>query len=591
MNVILIAINAKYIHSNLAVYNLKACAGEFRQHIRLAEYTINERTEVIIRDVCSQKPDFIAVSCYIWNIRYVEEICSDVNKIYTDVPIWVGGPEVSYEGERFLAQHPFITGVMYGEGEATFRKVLNHYFKESLELDNIDGIIYRNENKNIVKNKPAKLLDMDSIPFVYNNIEKFKNKIIYYESSRGCPFSCSYCLSSIDKTVRYRSISLVKEELMYFIEHNVPQVKFVDRTFNCDKIRARNIWKFIAENDNGMTNFHFEVGADLLEDEDFNIFDKMRDGLIQLEIGVQSTNKETLEHIRRFADIEKIKYAAERINKEKNIHQHLDLIAGLPYESYQSFKQSFADVFAMSPNQLQLGFLKVLKGSYMCEKAKEYGIKYSSFPPYEVLYTNWISFDEIIKLKSVEEMVEVYYNSQQFAHSLDKILVYYDNPFDFFDKLADFYENKGYSRKSHNRIARYNILREFIIDNFPQESDRICEYMILDLYARENLKSRPDWACDLKKYKDIIYSFYKSEEAAPFYLKEYEGYNFKQLIKMTHLEIFNFIDGEQSAYLFDYRRRNPVNKEALIIKICMEGTNDKYICSIGYRDNGNESCE
>ena len=283
----------------------------------------------------------------------------------------------------------------------------------------------------------------------------------------------------------------VKKELLFFINNDVPQVKFVDRTFNCDRLRARQIWQFLIDNDKGITNFHFEVGADLLQEEDFEIFKNMRRGLIQLEIGVQSTNDKTLSEIRRTMDLDKLRDSLGDVLEHENIHQHLDLIAGLPYENFDSFRKSFKDVFEMKPNQLQLGFLKVLKGSYMYEMAEEYNIKYSAFPPYEVFSTKWISYDEIIRLKGIEDMVEVYYNSDQFSYTLKELLNKYDNPFDLFDELASFYKRKSYNRMSHSRMARYDILREFVEYRFPDILPDITELLIIDLYARDNLKTGP----------------------------------------------------------------------------------------------------
>jgi len=583
MNTLLLAINAKYIHSNPAVYNLKACAKEFEDDITIAEHTINEYPDSILREIVKVEPALLAVSCYIWNICHVEEILENFHKIRPEVPIWLGGPEVSYETKKFLLEHPYVTGIMCGEGEETFYKLLvvyNKYEKIKVlsytdscnknieqDLEDTNGIAFRKNNGEIIETMPGNIVDMDSIPFVYNNIKTFENKIIYYESSRGCPFSCSYCLSSVDKRLRFRSIDKVKKELLFFINHDVLQIKFVDRTFNCDRKRARNIWSFLIENDKGITNFHFEIAADLLEDEDFEIFKKMRPGLIQLEIGVQSTNKDTLNEIRRTTDLSRLSKAALLVNANKNIHQHLDLIAGLPFEDFESFRNSFKDVFHMKPNQLQLGFLKVLKGSYMYEKAKEYDIVYMSRAPYEVLSTKWLSYEEITRLKGIEEMVEVYYNSDQFSHTLEMLLVYYDNPFDFFDELAEFYEKNGYNKRSHSRISRYEILREFISERFADKINEASEWLVFDLYARENLKSRPAFARDLSEYKDRIFDFYKKEEQNPKYLKDYANYNFKQMLKMTHIEIFRYIDGQQSVYLFDYKKRSLIDKEVFAIRI------------------------
>lgn len=579
-NILLVAINAKYIHSNLAVYNLKECAKEFRQYITIDEYTINEYTDVILREIVKKHPKFIAVSCYIWNIEYVEEILEDFHKICPNVPIWLGGPEVSYESEAFLEEHPYVTGIMCGEGEQTFYELLKGYDKPGVVqkthnkfsylpdgLFGVPGIVYRAYDGQIIATAKRKCIDMDDIPFVYENIQDFKNKIIYYESSRGCPFSCSYCLSSVDKQLRFRSLNIVKSELRFFIEHDVPQVKFVDRTFNCNRNRARELWKFLIENDRGITNFHFEIGADLLSQEDFELLKKMRPGLIQLEIGVQSTNSSTLAEINRVMDLDKLSNAVKHIRENNNVHQHLDLIAGLPYEDFDTFRKSFDDVFKMKPNQLQLGFLKVLKGAYMHEMAEKYELKYMSGAPYEVLSTKWITFEEIIRLKGIEEMVEVYYNSGQYSHFLDVIMQNYKNSIDFFDELAYFYEENEYVRRSHSRIARYEILREFVKKYFPDQLEVLSEWLVFDLYARENLKSRPSFANDLAEYKNKIFDFYKSEEECPKYLAGYKGYNFKQLARMTHIEIFSHIDGKRSGYLFIYNKKNPINMEAEVIKI------------------------
>lgn len=426
MKILLNAINAKYIHSNLAVYSLRAYAKEYREHIRLLEYTINNRVEEILEGIYKEHADVICFSCYIWNIAYVKELIEELKKLCPNTPIWVGGPEVSYEIETLLAENPGIDGVFIGEGEHTFKKVCRCYIETEEseweeELLRVSGIAYRKRDKTIAFTGMAEPVDMSTIPFCYEDMEQFKNKIIYYESSRGCPFSCSYCLSSIDKKMRFRDIELVKKELGFFIKQEVPQVKFVDRTFNCSHTHAMEIWRFIKEKDLGKTNFHFEVAADLLTEEELEYIAGMRPGLIQLEIGVQSTNDVTIQEIHRTMDLEKLKAVVRRIQAPGNIHQHLDLIAGLPYEDYQTFQKSFDEIYDLKPEQLQLGFLKVLKGSYMFEHAEEYGLVYQSKPPYEVMKTNWLSFDEVLKIKQVEEMLEVYYNSHQYEVTM-KIL-------------------------------------------------------------------------------------------------------------------------------------------------------------------------
>ena len=365
MKILLIAINAKYIHSNLAVYCLRACAGEYREQVEIAEYTINHQKEEILADIYRRKPDVAAFSCYIWNREYVAGLIRDFHLLCPKVPVWAGGPEVSYDAVRFLQEYPQAAGVMAGEGERSFRALAEIYargLEAETELAGIPGLIWRRASGEISENLPAKQMDLDEIPFVYESLEDFAHKIIYYESSRGCPFSCSYCLSSIDKRVRFRSLELVFQELQFFLDAKVPQVKFVDRTFNCSHSHAKAIWRYLAEHDNGITNFHFEIAADLLDEEELEILAGMRVGLIQLEIGVQSVNPKTLQEIERVTEISRLAQRTAYVRGGNNIHQHLDLIAGLPYEDYESFIHSFNEVYAMAPQQLQLGFLKVLKG-------------------------------------------------------------------------------------------------------------------------------------------------------------------------------------------------------------------------------------
>ena len=449
-------------------------------------------------------------------------------------------------------------------------------------------------------------MDLSRIPFSYHTValEDLEHRIIYYESSRGCPFSCSYCLSSIDKQVRFRDLELVKEELCYFLDARVPQVKFVDRTFNCKKSHAMAIWKFIQEHDNGITNFHFEIAADLLGEDEMELLAKMRPGLVQLEIGVQTTNTQTLEAIRRKTDLQEIQRITARINQGRNVHQHLDLIAGLPYEGMDSFRRSFNDVYAMEPEQLQLGFLKVLKGSYMEEMASAYGLTYSSLPPYEVLSTRWLSYDGILELKEVEDMVEVYYNSRQFTCTLKAFEKEFTSPYDMFYSMGEYYRNRGLAGISHNRIARYEILFDIIserlisrsgqtydvmghagnvtmhaddmsrphcpkqqakpaelvhLDDTPQrELETYRDLLMTDLYLRENVKSRPGFARDQSAFKAQIKDFFIKEEKAPRYLTDYKGYDSRQMSKMAHVEAM--ADG--TLVLFDYRNRDSLTYNA-----------------------------
>ena len=569
MKTVLVAINAKYIHSNLAVYSLRSYARTFGYEPKLLEFTINQQKDQILKGIYEAKPDLLCFSCYIWNLSYVEEIIEDIKKILPKVTIWAGGPEVSYDAPQFLKRHPEVDGIMCAEGEQTLTELIRYYETEKSQgksLDEINGIVYQ-ENRMIHQTPLRDIMNMDDLVFPYEDLKDFEHKIIYYESSRGCPFSCSYCLSSIDKKLRFRSFYLVEKELEFFLVHKVPQVKFVDRTFNCKKSHAMAIWTYIKEHDNGITNFHFEVAADLLTEDEIALIQTMRPGLIQLEIGVQSTNEKTLAEIHRKTDFEEITRKVKAVQKGENVHQHLDLIAGLPYENYESFGHSFNDVYALKPEQLQLGFLKVLKGSYMAEEAEGYGCVHKAKPPYEVLGTRWLSYKEILKLKGVEEMVEVYYNSGQFQKTIRAMEHLFETAFSMYEELADFYEKNGYNEISHTRIRRYEILQEFL-----QEKEANLEYfkqlMIFDLYARENMKTRPQWANDLSAYKMQILDFYKKEEENPELLTDYQGYQARQTIKMTHIEVFTYDvineNEEKGAYpvLFDYKKRSPLTNDA-----------------------------
>lgn len=571
MKILLIAINAKYIHSNLAVYCLKACAGKLEAQVEIAEYTINHRKEDILADIYRRKPDVAAFSCYIWNREYTVSLIRDFHQIAPEVPLWVGGPEVSYDAREFLEEFPQAAGVLAGEGEKSFAALVKAYARGG-RAEDIPGLVWRGEDGRIHENLPAERIDMDEIPFVYKNMEGFAHRIIYYESSRGCPFSCSYCLSSIDRQVRFRSLDLVLPELQFFLDQKVSQVKFVDRTFNCSHSRAQAIWRYIAEHDNGITNFHFEIGADLLNEEELRLLSSLRPGLVQLEIGVQSVNGTTIREIDRVTDLERLRRTVAAVRAGKNIHQHLDLIAGLPYEDYESFVNSFNAVYAMRPQQLQLGFLKVLKGSKMRAKAAEYEILYRQEPPYEVLSSRWISYGELLRLKGVEEMVEVYYNSSQFAHTLEALEGLFPHPYAMFEALAGYYEREGLNGRSHSRLARLEILRAFALERDPEYRELYEELLLLDLYLRENSKSRPAWAKDLSPYREDFRRFYQREVTSPGSLKGYEGYDSRQLAHMTHGEVFFydvFHTGGTPPYLtvFDYRNRDTLTGNGAVVRV------------------------
>ncbi len=564
MKFLLTAINAKFIHSNPAIYSLRACVGEKLQPcVELAEFTINESLENILEGIWKCQPEVIGFSCYIWNWKLIREILTELPKILPDTEIWLGGPEVTYDGPGLLNEFPQVTGIMVGEGEVTFREVLEQYLQEEKgtvaeRFGQIPGLCLASGYT-----APRELTDLTTLPFLYEDMEPFTNRIIYYETSRGCPYRCSYCLSSIDKKVRLRDISVVKRELQFFLDQNVKQVKFIDRTFNCDHKHAMEIWQYIYEHDNGVTNFHFEISADILREEEIALLNRFRPGLAQLEIGVQSTNPETIRAIHRVMDVDKLEKIVAAIHRGQNIHQHLDLIVGLPYEDYESFGRSFDRVYGMQPEQLQLGFLKVLKGSDMHDNAEKYGICYLEQPPYEVLYTNWISYGEIRRLKRIEEMVELYYNSGQFTHTLPVLEKAFSGPFAMYEALADYYQEQGYFTNSPARAYRYQILLEFAAMKDPAKREIYREFLTYDMYLRENLKSRPAFAAEItEKEKQDIRRFYQTEEQERHYLPAYDQYDWKQLSRMTHLEPFRY--PEPHYVLFDYQERNPLNYEAKV---------------------------
>ena len=636
MKLLLTAINAKYIHSNLAVYSLRtsalaAPAFPLPVEIALAEFTINHRTEDILREIYLRKPDVLLFSCYIWNIVYVRELAENCRKIMPEVPIWLGGPEVSYDAEAFLRENPAVDGILCGEGEETFCRLAEYYGQlaeyggqygrdagrygrhdcqrsgqrsgqrpgqgqaGAARLKEIPGLVYREparireepgqpeRERSIRVNPSAPLPDLDALPFPYSDLADFENRIIYYESSRGCPFSCSYCLSSIEKSVRFRKPKTVCRELQFFLDRRVPQVKFVDRTFNCRKSHAMAIWTYILEHDNGITNFHFEIEAELLCEEELELLSRMRPGLVQLEIGVQSANPKTLAAVRRRTDLDRLQETVLRIRRGRNIHQHLDLIAGLPFEDYESFGRSFDRVFAMEPEQLQLGFLKVLKGAAMYGDAARYGIVYKSQPPYEVLSTPWLSFSDLLRLKAIEEMVEIYYNSHQFGRTLERLVPAFPSPFAFFEELARYYEGRQEGQKS-SRARKYELLLDFAAERFPKEEARYRELLTIDYYLRERAKARPSFAPDQSLHREELRKLLK-ELPRQVHVEAVSAGAAKALWKAPGGAAAE-PDGEaEAAFLvFDYEKRDPLTGDALLTKVSLESGAE----SAGYDSAGHD---
>ncbi len=553
MKVLLAAVNAKYIHSNPAVYSLRAYAAGFQEWIEIAEYTINHRAEAILADLFQRRPQVIAFSCYIWNWKIIQELLEEIPKIMPETDLWLGGPEVSYDAPQVLKHYPCLTGIMVGEGEETFRELMAYYCEGDKRLTEVSGICLPDTGLTGLRQP----MELNRLPFLYEEPDMFQNRIIYYESGRGCPFSCSYCLSSVEKKVRLRSPELVKRELLLLLEHRVPQVKFVDRTFNCSREHALEIWRFLKEHDNNVTNFHFEISADLLSEEELALLETMRPGLVQLEIGVQSVNPDTLREICRITDLKRLQETVGRIRRGNNIHIHLDLIAGLPMEDYDSFVNSFNTVYHMQPDQLQLGFLKVLKGSPLCEKAAEYGINYRSSPPYEVLYSKWLTYEQVLKLKQVEAMVELYYNSRQFVHTLQALEQVFPYPFRLYEELAACYEARGFLKNSPSRSDRYEALLDFAVSADKEREALYRELLTFDLYLREKCKSRPGFAADRTPFREALRSRErdKREHVEVFFYRVWES-------ALPGAGIRDMQDGGPFFVRFDYNKRDPLSHNA-----------------------------
>ncbi len=568
MKVLLTALNAKYIHSSLALRSLRAYADPDGKYTAVREYTINNRVEFIVSDIYKEKPDFIGFSCYIWNIEMIKVIARRLKKVLPNTLMFFGGPEVSYDGIDFLEENAFADLVIKGEGEGTYKNLLEAWTCGKPVTD-IKGIVYRND-KEIVENPNAEPMRLDDIPFVYDNAEEFKNKIIYYETQRGCPYNCQYCLSSVEKGVRFLSAERVKKDLQFFLDNKVRQVKFVDRTFNCNHEHAMMIWKYIMEHDNGVTNFHMEITADILRDEAMDMLKNARRGLFQFEIGVQSTNEMTIEAIQRNAKFGGITDVVRKVAEGENIHQHLDLIAGLPYENYESFGRSFNDVYDLAPEQLQLGFLKLLKGSGLRRDAEKYGIVFADEAPYEVLYTRELDFGEMLKLKAIEEMVETFYNSGKALTAVKYAIKQMGNPFKFFEDLSVWWGINGYDEISHGKMELYGRIFEFFRQYEPLEKyvPEIKELLRFDIYLGDNMKTIPGSLDRASNEAERAFEreFYSVSENVERYLPKLASYSPKQLLRMCRIEFFDIDpfteEKEKTAVLFNYYGRDVILNKA-----------------------------
>ena len=546
MKVVLVGINSQYFHSNLAIRYLKSFTKDLDCEIVLKEFTINDRKENIVKELYKEKANIIGFSTYIWNVTLVKEISELLKIINEDVEIVYGGPEVSYDPCEILKKFS-VDYIIEGEGEETFREFLIEKLKnnDNEKLLQIKGL-YTKKGNEIIYGGKRPLMDMNNLVFPYEEDEDLKNKIAYFESSRGCPFMCSYCLSSTTHGVRFLDIDRVKKELKYFVDKGVSLVKFVDRTFNCNHKFAKEIWSYLIEC-GGDTTFHFEISADLLTKEEIEILSKAPKDKFQFEVGVQTTNNEVLRNINRFVNYENIKEKVDEVKKYKNIKQHLDLIAGLPGENLESFIKSFNDVYAIEPEEIQLGFLKLLKGSKMREDAEKWGMKASPYPPYEILYTKKISYKNILVLKKVEEMVDKYYNAGKFDISIKFLLKYFDTPFEFYKALSDFYEEQGYFKRNISNTDYYKVLLDFSLQIIKGEND-----IFLNLLKHEYLLyNKKKWIPD---FLDRIYLDKKVEKNLR-----------KNLSKQDHIEVYNYD-------VLKFIKEDIINKE-------------KYVLT--YYDNGN----
>ncbi len=561
MRIVLVAMDAQYIHTNLAVRSIAAyCKQQNGPEVEIIEFTINMRTELILEKLAELKADVYGFSCYIWNVGMVCEVAAELRKICPAALLLAGGPQVSYHSEEFLQNHPCFDVVMTGEGEQTAFELFSHLHKRESYFSS-PGIVYKKQGE-ICRNEPPAPLPMDMLPLAYEKPEEVGGRILYYESMRGCPFGCSYCLSSVERGVRIKNAEKVKQELLFLTRHKPKQIKFVDRTFNCNKQHAMEVWEFLRRNDNGVTNFHFELAGELLDDETLAYLGDIRPGLFQFEIGVQTTNLQTLREINRPAGLEKLFEKVAKLKEKGNIHLHLDLIAGLPYEGMDSFIQSFNNVYSQQPHQFQLGFLKVLAGSGMEQNAKKYGLVWQDVAPFEILFNQWISYEELVELKRIAEMVEQYYNSGRFASIIAYLVNCFATPFEFWQKLARLYKQEGRDQTQLSKTGYYEFLGRFMqAENIPQSQHAkwICRY---DLLLHEKPKAVPGWVevDGTKEKRAEILAFYEKEENRSRYLPEYEEWHPKQVFKMAHLEVFPFnpITGEQKecALLFNYKRRD-----------------------------------
>lgn len=545
MKILLTAINSKFVHSNLAVRYLKAFTKDMDYDCNIREFSINDREEKILEEIIKESPNVVAFSTYIWNIEMIKRLSNLIKLVDENIEILYGGPEVSYDSQNILRE---LNGdyIIEGEGEKTYREFVEYKLQER-SLEDIRGLYYKKDN-NIFFNGKRPLMNMNEVVFPYEEDENLDNKIVYYESSRGCPFNCSYCLSSTIHGVRFLDIERVKKELSYFIKKEVKLVKFVDRTFNCNHKFTMAIWKFLINQDTKI-QFHFEISADLLKDAELELLRKAPKDRFQFEVGVQTTNDEVLNRINRFVNFSDIKEKVDELLKLRNIKQHLDLIAGLPGEDYNSFKRSFNDVYSIKPEEIQLGFLKLLRGASIREEAVAYGMKFSPYPPYEILKTKDLSYGELLKLKKVEEMVDKYYNSQKFNNIINYLVKQFDNPFDFYYELGKYFDKKGYFNRNIGNSEYYKVFLDFNMEILKGDKDILNELLRFDYLNFNKKRGIPDFIGrsikreEEEEIKDMLRHKYSFKE---YYLESFD-------IDIQSFLNDSIIINKKDYYLFGYR--------------------------------------
>ncbi|GAA0710391.1 B12-binding domain-containing radical SAM protein [Paraclostridium ghonii] len=570
MKILLTTLNSKFIHTNLGIRYLNQMIKDIEDiDVDIREYTINNELDFILKDIYSNSYDVILFSTYIWNVNDIVKICNNLKKVNPNIKIALGGPEVTYDSEESMSKYDFIDYILYGEGELIVRDFIK-YLRGYMNIEDVDGVVYRNNGK-VIKNKPMKTIEnLDIIPSPYENLnkEEYENRIVYYETSRGCPFNCQYCLSSTLQGLRYFSIDRVKKDLKSLIDAKVSQIKFIDRTFNANKKFAMDIMKFLMENDNDYTTYHFEVTAHLLTEDMLEFLKGCKEGLFQFEIGVQTTNEKVLEAVGRRDDFSKLSYVVQKIASYRNIHQHLDLIAGLPYEDYKSFENSFNDVFNLGIEHLQLGFLKMIKGTGIRNNADEHEFRYKDYPPYEVLYNKYISYNEILKLKDIEEILEKYFNSKNFVLSMRYIIhnYYKESPFKFFEDFATYFDKNGYFNMSQGKNQLYKILLDFYVQKINKNIELFTEIIKYDYISLGKTSNVPIFMSkiEIEDFKNKCHLFLQNEENILKYIPRFENTPAKQIIKHVHFETFKYdilklkedikmnLDPAESIVLFVY---------------------------------------